>query len=163
MLRKRSPWARHRGVWGRDSIAPLIRNINNKWRWAINLTSMERSQGIHWKWGWVSARYDLAALHKKLISRPSQEANLVTLSENIRHHNFVARYTIIISCILNFRKRTVQHLRVFGLSKWMFIYDLISILTHWFSKFRSNRVVFTDTIFLQSFVFSYKRPIILSE
>jgi hypothetical protein len=60
-------------------------------------------------------------------------------------------------------KGTVQHLVVFGLLKWMFIYDLISILTHWFSKLRSNPAVFTDTIFVENFVFGYKRPIILSQ
>jgi len=92
MLRKCSPCVRHGSVWGSDSIAPLIRNLNTRWRWAITLTTREKSQGIHRKWGWVSPRYDLDALHKKLLSCSSQEASLLTFSGNIRHHNFVTRY-----------------------------------------------------------------------
>jgi len=122
MLRKRSPCARHRGVWGSESTAPLIRNLNTRWRWTVSLMRRERSQGIYWKWGWVRTRYDLDALNRKLISCPSQETNIVTFSGNVRHtsctyvshHNFVARYTIFISCILNFQKDTVQHLAVLG-------------------------------------------------
>jgi len=126
---------------GSDSIAPLIRNFNTRWRWGITLTPREKTQGIHWKWCWVSPRYGLEALHKKLLSCSSQEANFLTFSGNTRHYNFVSRYVIIVSFILNFRKGTVQHPVVFSLLKGMFIYDLISILNNRFLKHRINPAV----------------------